>query len=132
MKRLTKLYVRLAELVAARDNCEKNGTVGSQEWHAKHTASAIALVREHMPSGSGWDNGTTLDFDRSTPDKLVLYGMYHHMTEGMYDGWTAHEITVRPSLVHGFTLTISGRNRNDIKDYLGDLFHECLTQQVSE
>ena len=45
---------------------------------------------------------------------------------GFYDGWTDHTLTVRPSLVHGIELEISGRNRNDIKEYLHETFHSAL------
>jgi hypothetical protein len=47
---------------------------------------------------------------------------------GMYDAWTEHTIRVRPSLSSGFTLTISGRDRNEIKEYL----HELILASASE
>jgi len=49
---------------------------------------------------------------------------------GGYDGWTEHTITVRPDLIHTIVLGISGRNRNDIKDYLYDVYHHILTLDV--
>jgi hypothetical protein len=53
------------------------------------------------------------------------------MTEGgMYDGWTEHTVVVTPSLAFGINIRITGRNRNDIKDYLHDVFHEALTKGV--
>lgn len=86
-----------------------------------------------MPSGSGIDSGTKLDYGRSTPDKLVFTMSFHHMNDsGMYDGWTDHSITVKPSLVYGIEIGISGRNRNDIKDYLGDTYHAALTYVVDD
>jgi hypothetical protein len=45
---------------------------------------------------------------------------------GGYDGWTEHTITVTPSF-RGFDLTISGRDRNDIKDYLHQTFDHVLS-----
>lgn len=93
----------------------------------------IARLKSYLPSGAGWDEGTSIDFDPEVPDRIHLSGSFHHMTKGgVYDGWTTHTITVTPSLAYGFELRISGRNRNDIKDYLHDLFDYALRQDVPE
>lgn len=85
---------------------------------------------KQLPSGSGWDCGTKL-CECSTPRRLVFTGSYHHMNmDGFYDGWTDHDIIVTPSLIHDFDLRITGRDRNDVKDYLHDLFHHVLNQEV--
>jgi len=95
------------------------------------SANIRALVNAHMPSGSGVDNGTSIDLEKSTTSKLVFHTSFHHMNErGFYDGWTDHTITVRPSLEFGLILKVSGSNRNDINSYLGDLFYECLTIDI--
>jgi hypothetical protein len=118
----------VASCLEAIDNCKRSGNA---EWEAKHRDRVQELVSEFMPSGSGWDEGTKLDWDKSTPDRLVFFGSFHHMDEGSYDGWTEHTITVKPSLAHGFTIVVSGRNRNDIKDYLAEMFHGCLSEPVT-
>ena len=78
-----------------------------------------------LPRGSGIDAGTTMV---SVSDKqIVLTAGYHHMNEGgYYDGWTEHTIRVRPSLMLGMTVTVSGPNRNQIKDYLQELYHRVM------
>ena len=48
----------------------------------------------------------------------------------MYDGWTNHTLTVRASLQFGIDLTISGRNRNQIKEYLYETFQCALTDLI--
>jgi hypothetical protein len=122
------LYKRLASAIQARKNCEQ---AGHAEWFAKHSETIEQLVRDFMPSGSGWDRGTKIDLDASHADKLVLYGEFHHMNDGgFYDGWTEHTITVTPSLLHDFNVRISGRNRNDIKEYLHEMFSSCLEQTI--
>jgi hypothetical protein len=124
------LYQRFAYLVEARLNCIK---LGNTEWKFKHEDRAEYLVRNHMPSGAGIDNGTTLDFDKSTPEKLVFHTAYHHMDEnGYYDGWTHHTVVVKPSLTSRFYMTISGRDRNGIKDYLHDCFCEALNETIPQ
>ena len=118
------LYQESASLVDARLRCIETG---NNEWKVKHEERLIALCKEYMPSGSGIDCGTKIDLDASTPDKLVFYAPYHHMNDGgMYDGWTDHSFTVTPSLQFGYRLKIGGRDRNNIKEYLHDVFSTAL------
>jgi hypothetical protein len=119
-----KLYQELAQLLIARSNCLASKHA---EWASKHEDKILALVKDHMPSGSGFDCGTGFDLDKSTPDKLVFNTSFHHMADcGMYDGWTEHTITVKPSLAFGFTLRITGKNRNDIKSIISEDFDNAL------
>ena len=102
---------------------------GNAEWEAKHSEKLDELIHE-LPSGSGIDCGTKL-LDNSTPDRLIFQADFHHMDEnGYYDGWTEHQIIVTPSLTWGFNVRITGRNRNDIKDYLADLFNPIFNMEV--
>lgn len=122
------IYKILASLVQARINCiESNNT----EWIDTHEETIEKIIKKYAPHGSGFDNGTTLDYKKSTGEKLVFNTSYHHMNDnGMYDGWTEHIITVSPSLAFNFNLKISGRNRNDIKEYIHDIFHDFLTMEI--
>lgn len=148
------LYSELSSLIQARKNCASrhpftteqikshcalcgeidthaNHNPRNPEWFDKHTDSIEELVRQHMPSGSGFDSGTTLDLDASHAEKLVFRTSFHHMDEGgYYDGWTYHTVTVTPSLSGQFNLRISGRNRNDIKDYMYETFSYALGKEV--
>lgn len=83
-----------------------------------------------LPRGSGIDAGTTIE---SVSDKQIrMTAGYHHMNEGgYYDGWTEHSILVRPSLMHGMTVTVSGPNRNGIVDYLQQVYYECMNQEFA-
>jgi len=120
----TPLYREFSSLIGAIAWCNESG---NSEWHGKHHDSLNRLL-DFMPSGSGVDSGTKLDLETSTPEKLVFHADYHHMNEcGMYDGWTEHTITVRPSLQFGITLSVSGRNRND---NLYELYDCAIRQQV--
>jgi hypothetical protein len=122
------LYAHMSSLIAAMANCKK---ANNQEWWEKHRDRLIVLTRARMPSGSGIDSGTMLDLDRSTPEKLVFTTAFHHMNnDGFYDGWTDHKVLVTPSLAHGFNLHITGRDRNQIKDYLYEVFSHDLHQEI--
>ena len=119
------LYQHIARCLTAQKNCRKTGNT---EWLSRHGDTINHLVDVYMPSGSGIDRGTKLDFDRSKPNRLVFTASYHHMN----DGWTDHDIIVYPDLSFGFDLYIGGRNRNQIKDYLGDTFAEALRRDVAD
>lgn len=127
--RKLKLYQVIAQTLQARVNCERSQ---NEEWEARHQATLDQLIRDFMPSGSGFDCGTKLD-PKSTPERLMLVAPFHHMNEsGMYDGWGDHVVTVRPSLCYGFVLSISGRDRDGFKDYAGELFHAALSADVEQ
>lgn len=124
------LYRLLASKIQARLNCLASGNT---EWKARHEDAIRQIARDVLPSGSGIDSGTSIDLDRSTGEKIVLLASFHHMNDGgMYDGWTEHTITVRASLIHGVDVTIGGRNRNGIKEYLGDVFAAVLQDECTE
>jgi len=124
----TELYATLSGLIDARLNCIKSN---NQEWLGKHTNRILEIVSDHMPSGSGIDCGTKIDLDESTGEKLVFTFSYHHMNEsGMYDGWTDHKAIVTPSLAHGFSLRITGSNRNDIKEYLHEVYSFAVSPHL--
>ena len=128
------LYSELAGLIdarrnrlAVRDGFTDGDGANAAVWVDRHEDTIESLVKDFMPSGSGFDSGTKLDLDASHADKLVFTTSYHHMNEaGYYDGWTEHTVTVTPSLQHRYNLRISGRNRNDIKDYMRQTFDQAL------
>ena len=124
------LYSELASTVDAMHRCEEKPEQYG-EWASKHADAINTLVHKYMPSGSGFDCGTQLDCIESHAEKLVFTTSFHHMNDGgYYDGWTEHTITVTPSFIGGFNLRISGRNRNDIKDYIHETFSQALKTEL--
>jgi hypothetical protein len=121
----------LVNALVARTNCQKANPPNT-EWETKWDARIQQLI-ELLPSGSGFDTGTQLDEDRNFNPraKVVFNTAFHHMNDGgMYNEWTEHTITVKPCLLFGYSLTISGRDKNDIKDYINDMFHFTLDAQA--
>jgi hypothetical protein len=122
------LYSAIAALLATIERCKSSG---SREWADHHQDSLDALLKEHLPSGSGIDNGTQLVTAVCKANRLVFQCDFHHMNEhGYYDGWTHHRVIVSPSLELGAVLKVLGRNRNGIKEYLHDVFHQVMFVQV--
>jgi hypothetical protein len=128
-KQMSKpLYQILATTLEAAFNCERTGNT---EWFGKHHLRLELLVKEYMPSGSGINAGTSLMLSKQKTGELRFGTSFQHMnSDGYYEGWTSHEIIVRPNLAHGFDLQITGQNKNGIKEYLGDIFHIALSQMI--
>ena len=124
---ITKLYQEINSLLTAIANCEVSG---NDTWQQRHN-SRLDILESMLPSGSGFDSGTEIDRDKSVPDKkIVLTTSYHHMAEsGMYDVWSNHEIVITPAF-HGMNIKITGRDRNDFKDYAWDVFYHSLSQEI--
>jgi hypothetical protein len=121
-----KLIRLIASTIEAHKNCVRSGNV---EWEAKH-AERLRECEKLLPSGSGFDSGTTIDIERSKPQKILLHTSFHHMDEsGGYAGWTEHDVIVTPAF-DGIDLRITGPNRNDIKEYMHEVFQNDLMVDV--
>lgn len=126
---MTKLYQVLALRVEAMKNCE---ATGNTEWRAKHLASIEWLVKQFMPFGGGFDNGTVFIWSGAA-NLLAFDTRFHHMNgDGYYNGWTSHTVRVRPSLALGFLLTISGQDRNNVKDVVHEAFYDALNIEIDK
>ena len=129
----------ISGLLTAIDNCQErvdnphnsdDDKALASSWITKHNQLIDSICREHMPSGSGFDNGTYLWREKSTPDRLVFGTAFHHMDDsGMYDEWTRHEVYVTPTFT-GVKLRITGRDYRDIKDYIADCFYDSLDNEI--
>lgn len=127
-----KRFQRIAQVVAHLNSLPSGADRWG--WSVDHLANLqhkvgdqLAKLLEYAPSGSGFDSGTCIEEESSGCDKLVFTTSYHHMNDaGMYDGWTDHKIIVKPCLAHGYTLRVTGSNRNGVRQYIGDIFAEWL------
>ncbi len=142
-----QLYKKLAHLSQAYLNCLHSQ---NNAWLDTHAGRIEDLLKRYLPSGSGFDAGTKylapegpLDVEflelinapelPDTIERLRFVTGFHHMDQhGGYDGWTDHIITVKPSLCHDFTVSVSGRNRNQIKDYIHDVFSSMLCTEIPD
>lgn len=80
-----------------------------------------------LPHGSGFDSGSNVNIGESTARRAVIDTSFHHMDEyGAYDGWTNHRVIVTPEF-SGFSVRVTGRDRNGIKDYIADVFNAALS-----
>jgi len=113
-------------LEAYRTSLERAMGAGIATTHAEHLS---ALAAEYLPSGSGFDRGTTIDLNGSRADRIVMYTSFHHMdARGGYIGWTDHSVIVTPAFV-GVNIRVTGVNRRGTKGYIADAFHDLLTDR---
>lgn len=124
------LYQKIAQIFSAYLNCIESNSV---EWQDKHQERLEKIIENCLPYGSGFDTGTKLDYSRSNPNKLVFDTEFHHMNEnGYYDGWTQHKVTIKPNLQFGYHMNITGINKDNIKDYISDVFSNCFDSEINE
>lgn len=101
----------------------------NEESRAEKMLLLEEWVRSHGPSGSGIDTGTKLE--RSTSERIVLRCEFHHMNDaGYYTGWTSHTVIVKPSFCTGIEVSITGHDKNQIKEYLGDVYYQWLKEEI--
>lgn len=127
--KIVPLYIALALLCQRYHNLHRQPELRREmEEHCEEEAHR--LVREYMPSGSGFDAGTELVIDVCDASTLVFKTAFHHMDEhGGYDGWSEHKVKVTAEF-GGFDIYVGGRDRNQIKDYIAETFHYALSQEV--
>lgn len=127
------VYKVLANCIQARLNFLNSDDTSdnAMQWVDTHEEKIAEIVEHLFPSGSGFDNGTKLNLQKSTGEKLVFETSYHHMNDaGFYTEWTDHTITVTPSLLHDFHVHITGKNVNDTKDYIVECFNTSLIEEI--
>jgi len=115
--------VKFSRSLEAYQSCVKSNNT---DWQDKHK-DYIETECKKLPHGSGLDAGVEFDFDASTPLKLVFRTSFHHLDEnGYYSGWSDHSLIISPEFGY-YHIKITGKDRNQIKDYLSQLFYEVFT-----
>lgn len=109
------------------DLCERAKKLGDDDY----LDEARDFVKQYGPSGSGIDCGTRLV--KGNDNRLVLEFDFHHMdSNGVYDGWTHHTVHVTPSLRYSYEMRITGRDRDNIKEYCYDLYSAFLEADYTD
>lgn len=127
--RLEKLARIMATAYDALTRCRSDSANASQAAWESRWESVIERAAEMLPRGGGFDVYPTLDTDSDYRGRLVFRGSYHMMNDaGMYDGWRDYAVTVKPCLVHGFTVAVRGGGR-DLGDYIAESFHAALSAE---
>ena len=124
------LYSDIAHTIATVKRLDDTASTEQHETTLSMWEEWLNSLEQLLPSGSGIDNGTTIDRERSHAEKIVLHFGFHHMNDGgYYDGWTEHTATITPSF-DGINMRISGRDRNQVKEYLYQTYDYALGRCV--
>lgn len=125
-----KVYQKIARELDRFRRCK--GAAGKWSEFADDADSILAdIERDILPSGSGFDSGTRIDREESTAARIVLKTDFHHMNDGgFYDGWTQHRVILTPTF-DGFDMRVTGKDKRQIKEYIGDTFHAVLNQEYN-
>lgn len=135
------LYLALAKLLQRKRSLANFHTLGNPKNLSsvyEHCDSELRkLCREYLPSGSGFDAGTSLveeacfTGNKGFPSRLVFSTSFHHLNEhGSYDGWSEHKVIVTPDW-EGFDLRVTDRDRNQIKGVIAETFHQVLSSPIT-
>lgn len=110
--------------IVARKNCPIAG-----EWFVRWEERIRELEKE-FPSGSGFD--VRMSVDRDSFDKVKISGSFHQMdNNGFYCGWKDFVVVVKPAF-NGIDMRVTGLMKASVREYIGDVMHECLTQEWDE
>ena len=83
-------------------------------------------------SAGFYDAGCHINLPRSNENKIVIDFSYHFMdTNGFYAGWEDYTLYITPDLSNDFILRITGKDRNDIKEYLYQTFNYALRLDIT-
>jgi len=124
------VYKAIAGLVDARNRCVR---MDNGNWQANHEQTLFEIETHHLPHGSGFDMGTTIDLEKSNHQKIILYSHYHKMDEnGMYDRWIDFRVIVTPNLQFDFDLKFVGnfRRDQDLREYFYSEFSYRLSELI--
>jgi hypothetical protein len=125
-----KVYQAIADAIArlARAKEYPESDLG-KAWTDSASDTLRHIERECLPSVDGFHRGTTIDRDESSPVRIVFRVDYHHATKaGFRDGWTQHRVILTPAF-NGFNLRVTGKNRDEIKEVIGELFSILLCEE---
>lgn len=125
---MKKLYQEMAGTIGARQNCIDSG---SDNWRDRHEDTLEELA-ELLPSGSDADAGNSIDYAKSSNEKIVINSAFHCTDDaGCYTGWVKYRVVITASLQFDFNVSIRGnfsanKNAEGLADYLHDVYDYAL------
>ena len=89
------------------------------------------IAKEYLPSGSGFDCGCKIIDEKRYQNRIIIKAEFHAMDDnGYYIGWYTYKIIVKPTFQHGLDFTITGRDYNGLREYVGDMVYDAITEEV--
>ena len=114
-----KLYQKIARVVTQKNTPQKG--------------KDLALLQELLPNGNviglQKQNLSTVKcviLLKSTKKRIVIDTAYWHPIIRL---WTDHQVVITPSFEGEINVRITGKNENNVKEYLHDIFREALMKE---
>jgi len=123
----------LSAKITARANCIKSGNLN---WLGNHEHDIDMLIKR-LPSGGGIDFGTSVNYNKTNINKIVLKSALHVMNDnGYYLSIVDYQVVITPSLQFDFKIRIIGNfgtnpDANGLKEYLIDIYDYALRKEVT-
>lgn len=106
-----KLYQKIAKVLS-----QKNTPLKEKE---------LALLVELLPIGNAIETECDLLLN-STKKRIVIFTAYWHP---IMKEWINHQVIITPSFEGEIDIRVTGKNVNNIKQYLHDVFREALLKE---
>ena len=103
-----KLYQKIARVAS-----QKNARLKWQEF---------VKLQKLLPIGNGIEAKSVI-LIKSTEKRIVIDTAYWHE---LRQEWTDHQIVITPSFEGEINIRVTGKNVDNIKSYLHDVFYEAL------
>jgi len=112
-----KLYQKIARVLSQKDIILQ----GEQ----------LTLLQELLPNGNGMRRQINcMILLESTKKRIVIGTAYWHPNDNYETSrWTEHKVVITPSFEGEINIRITGKNENNVKDYLYDIFREALMKE---
>ena len=108
-----KLYQKIAIVVSQKNTLKK--------------AKELSLLQELLPIGEGIETGSVILL-KSTKKRIAIETIYWHPNYS--DEWSKHQVIITPSFEDEINIRITGKNENNIKEYLHNVFREALMSEI--
>lgn len=118
-----KLYQAIARAHEGQEACTNDCPEMADLWRER-----LGNLIAQLPSESGFSAGTK--FVSLCESSMIFSTEFAHLDEGgSCVGWTNHFVYVGLRW-SGLEISVTGPNRNDIKEYIKDVFAEALDSEV--
>ena len=109
---------------------QKIARVASQKNWAKRTKE-LSLLQKLLPNGKGIREreGLAVILLESTKKRIVIDTTYWHTNNS--DERTSHQVIITPSFEGEINIRITGKNKDNVKEYLHDIFREALMKEYA-
>ena len=118
------LYVHIARTLGLLEQSEKHEDIRVAEKLKHRAEDKLRAMEAELPHGSGYNTDTKVS-PLSSSKKIILFGTYWPMKDGVPQPTIDFRLIIRPSLGWGYTISCVGGDQY-FKEMTIDIFDEAL------